>query len=185
MNHVVRQDFSLFCCICFAAIEALLLKHTLMFGVHHSVNSDSPPKPSPHLPTWWLVVYFCSSLSNRDLKKQSQATVVCRLRPSLVLINRYSNQGCLGGLSHESRFSICMLCLYLLSAHVHISNDAFHWIPWFFRLATVCFWLHCVFLARIIITLWLDLPHTRVYVTLITEMNHFNGGQNIIILLDP
>lgn len=46
MNHAVLQDFSLFCCICFAAIEALLLTNTSVF-VHHSVNSDSPQNLPP------------------------------------------------------------------------------------------------------------------------------------------
>lgn len=106
MNHAILQDFALFCCSCFAAIQALLLTNTPMFGVHHSVDSDPP------LACWFTFVHLF------------QATAVCRLS-SLVLINLYSNPGVLV-VSLSPAFQLVSREDHLLSADLHISNDAFN-----------------------------------------------------------
>lgn len=70
-----------------------------------------------------------------------------------------------------SQTPLCLVSI-ILTTQVPPKTFPHLWSCWLavFRLADIFFGLHGVFLARIIITLWLDLPHTRVHVTPITEM---------------
>ena len=99
MNHAGLQDFSFFCCMCFAAIDALLLTNNPVWCPSFCQFRCPPPHQEKNLlPTVNLVggLPLFISLQQRFGKKKPGNGY--ETMSSLVLINPHSDRRCLGGL---------------------------------------------------------------------------------------